>query len=551
MRAPPRQSSRLYAPLWALLALTALGHLPLMVVPPLSSDEALYWEWARHLALGYYTHPPMVGWTNALLTGLMGTSAFTVRLTALGYHLGTVALLYQMALEVTGERRVPLLAGLLYVLLPVSIILGTASVTDCPLVFFWAATAWLTKRAVIDGRHGCWYLAGVAAGGMMLSKFFAVLFFPAQLLFLLLHPRYRGELARKEPWLAALIALLVLSPFVYWNATHAWLTFQFNAVSRQAGDRFSLLKPLLYLVGQFIAASPVVFVVLLVALAAVLVAGWRGVRRPRASWHSPEQGPAARAENALLYYAVLTAVPLLIFLPVSFEAVIGSHWTAVVYPTGAVVLMAWLYGLPAAWQRGGTGAGWGAPLRLRHPRTAWASWVLLLACAMPLALILLAPGVLPRRFIAYDEARQHSSVVAKYWGWHQVGAEIARLRKQYGDLPGGLWFSTRDYSQAAMLGFYTPNHEQLVLMGYERQEIHGKEFLYWGKPIKRLGSNSIFVMDEPIFPNNEQRIRPYFREVRPLETLVIRDAQGRVLRKFFFALCLDYQDHEPDVLSRW
>ena len=27
---------------------------------PLTFDEAYYWLWSRHLAFGYYDHPPMV-----------------------------------------------------------------------------------------------------------------------------------------------------------------------------------------------------------------------------------------------------------------------------------------------------------------------------------------------------------------------------------------------------------------------------------------------------------------------------------------------------------
>ena len=31
-------------------------------------DEAYYWQWSRHLALGYHDHPPMIAWTIRLAT---------------------------------------------------------------------------------------------------------------------------------------------------------------------------------------------------------------------------------------------------------------------------------------------------------------------------------------------------------------------------------------------------------------------------------------------------------------------------------------------------
>jgi hypothetical protein len=217
------------------------------------------------------------------------------------------------------------------------------------------------------------------------------------------------------------------------------------------------------------------------------------------------------------------------------------------YPTGVLVLGAWLTGLPGT----GAVATLTAVPWLWRPRTAWACVAGLLLVTLPLAVLMLHPRLLPDRYVTYDEARQRPPDGAKYWGWREAGQHVVTLREAHGALPGGLWFSTRDYSDAALLGFYTPGHEQFALMGYRAQEFHGKEYLYWASPLKRPGSNTIFVLDVPIFPDNEQRIRPYFREVRPLETLVVRDAEGRVLRKWFFALALDYQANEPDVLSRW
>ena len=43
-------------------------HSILAIIPPLNSDEALYWEHSRHLALGYYSHPPLTGWLIAAIT---------------------------------------------------------------------------------------------------------------------------------------------------------------------------------------------------------------------------------------------------------------------------------------------------------------------------------------------------------------------------------------------------------------------------------------------------------------------------------------------------
>ena len=49
---------------------------------PLSADEAYYWLWSRHLAAGYYDHPPAIAFLIRAGTALFGDTAFGVRLFA-------------------------------------------------------------------------------------------------------------------------------------------------------------------------------------------------------------------------------------------------------------------------------------------------------------------------------------------------------------------------------------------------------------------------------------------------------------------------------------
>src|SRR5262249_52808391 len=56
---------------------------------PLSSDESLYWLWSRHLAGGYYDHPPANPLLIRLGTTLFGDTEFGVR--SVGVLLGLPA----------------------------------------------------------------------------------------------------------------------------------------------------------------------------------------------------------------------------------------------------------------------------------------------------------------------------------------------------------------------------------------------------------------------------------------------------------------------------
>src|SRR6201991_5312837 len=50
---------------------------------PLTFDEAYYWMWSKHLAGGYYDHPPMVAYVIRAGTLIAGDTEFGVRLVSI------------------------------------------------------------------------------------------------------------------------------------------------------------------------------------------------------------------------------------------------------------------------------------------------------------------------------------------------------------------------------------------------------------------------------------------------------------------------------------
>ena len=93
--APPRAPSYGAMAAWAIAALTAARLLWLAFqTAGLYPDEAQYWFWSRHLALGYYSKPPLVAWLIALTTGLFGNGEFAVRLSAPLLHAAASGFVY-------------------------------------------------------------------------------------------------------------------------------------------------------------------------------------------------------------------------------------------------------------------------------------------------------------------------------------------------------------------------------------------------------------------------------------------------------------------------
>lgn len=516
-----------HAGLIAVLTAVFISHSILAVVPPLFSDEAMFWEWSRHLDFGYYAHPPLTGWLVALGTGIFGTHQYSIRLISILLHLGTIGFLYTLGLEVTRKKSVAVLSIILYACLPLSLILGTAMTTDSALIFFFTGAVVFVRRAIVEERKRFWYLSAVACGGMMLTKFMAALFFPGVFLFLIMHPDYRNRFFSKEPYLSFLLSLVIFSPFLFWNMTHHWLTFQFNLDQRQRGQGFDLERPLKYLAGQMLAASPIVFGVLVVVLILILLRFSR-------------QRAKDEYRDSVLLLSVITAFPLLFYLPISFLADVGAHYAGIIYPVASLLIVIWM-------MSEGTTLVDGMPRGMR-----WVYGIGIGTSAMislAIFLVIVFPKMLPDRMLYTRAVYADAPIVSHYFGWREGGRRISEIIKQWQDRPEGLFMTSKDYGLASMLGFYTPGHPQYYLMNVTKSVVHGKSFLLWERGQKKKGANTIYVSDTP--ESYKSRLTGFFRKIKHLPPKVVRDEEGRILRIFYIAVGLHYLGGEPDNLSLW
>ena len=214
-------------------------------LPELLQEEAYYWNYAKHLDIGYLDHPPMVAWTIWVSTRLLGDSEFAVRIGAFVWWF--VAAGFSFALTKSFfDRSAALFALLLLSIAPFFFMSGFVMTPDAPLTAFWSGALYFLSRALIDERRQAWWGAGVCIGLGMLSKYTIVLLWPATLMFLLVNRRLRSTLSRPEPYLAVLIAGLLFAPVILWNANHEWVSFAFQGPRRvQEPFQFSTHKLLL------------------------------------------------------------------------------------------------------------------------------------------------------------------------------------------------------------------------------------------------------------------------------------------------------------------
>src|ERR1700687_1634135 len=89
----------------AVLALLLL-RLGAAAYTPLSFDEGYYWVWSKHLAPGYYDHPPMVALVIRLGTMIAGDTELGVRLVSVLLALPMSFAVYRAATLLFGGPRV-------------------------------------------------------------------------------------------------------------------------------------------------------------------------------------------------------------------------------------------------------------------------------------------------------------------------------------------------------------------------------------------------------------------------------------------------------------
>jgi 4-amino-4-deoxy-L-arabinose transferase-like glycosyltransferase len=382
---------------------------------PLSFDEALYWVWSKHIAGGYYDHPPVNPVLIRLGTTLFGNTELGVRVFGVLLALPASWAVWRSGAILFKDEKVGATAAL-YFNLTIAMAVGSVIATPDNALVIATTFLLLTLVKLYETGRGAWWLAiGVAFGVGMLSKYTTVFFSISILVWLLVVPELRKWLVTPWPWISGVIALAVFSPTLIWNAEHHWASvlYQYN---RLVVHEWSLHYFGEFLVTQIGMATPFVFVLGAMGLVALL----RG------------QGGSLGAR--VLVNAMVWPI-FLYFAWHTFHGRVEGNWPEPIFV--AFVVAAAVAAERIAW----TGA--------------WASialWSRRLAApvALGVAAVIYAQAVFG--IIPLGAADPTARILGA--GWKELGAEIDQVRMRLG-APVVL---TLDYGDAAWLAFYLPSH---------------------------------------------------------------------------------------------
>lgn len=444
-------------------------------------DEAQYWEWSQHLDWSYYSKGPLVAWLIALSTGLFGHGEWQVRLFAWLAYSGFLLVLFVFARQFWRSRRAGWWAVALGSTTPLYFPLGQVMTTDVFLFLCWTWALWAAWRALHRDQPFAWLEMGLAVGlgGLAKSSIAMLPFFLG--LGLLATARGRRELRRWPPWGGAVLALLLVSPVILWNANNDWVMFRHSqghvlGVAEEGGWRSNLGNLLEFLGGQFLALSPLVAVTLVRELG----------RPPRP------------AEQRLLWS--LSLAVLVFFLAKATFSKVQLNWPAPAYIGLLVLFAGHIDALTNGWRR--------------LVIAGMASSVALVTVALFPMLVGLSPAQAPFRELRL---------------WQEP---VAALAREAGEVQ---FLLVPSYHLAGRMAFYWPERLPVYPVSDGRRF---SQHDFWPGLEREVGRDGVYLATSPELP---ERISDTFAVCRPLPPIPAITGDGRALRTLHGWRCEDYR----------
>jgi hypothetical protein len=274
----------------------------------LGVDEAHYVLYAKFLDWSYVDHPPLVGWVHVPFFYLFGTNEFLARLPAILIFAVTSYCAYLFVLKVTQSMQLSLWAVLALNCSFMLNALGLMLLPDSLLLLFVFLLIFIAERIIHEKKPLDFILLGILLGLMGLTKYTSILLVPPLIIFFVLKKRY-DIIFSPYMVLAAFIALILITPVIYWNVTHNFISFSYQSSHVFGSLATSFSRFFESLAAQFGAYNPLLFIIAFYGFFQVL-----------------------RTRDDYLRLAVLFGgTILLFFLLTSFYERTLPHWPAVFY----------------------------------------------------------------------------------------------------------------------------------------------------------------------------------------------------------------------------
>ncbi|ETK32122.1 glycosyltransferase family 39 protein [Microbispora sp. ATCC PTA-5024] len=266
-----RPATRLPLSRAALIAAAATTAVLLAVSPwyGYHRDELYFRMLGERPRLGYFDTPPLTPMIARVSTAVFGDTVVALRVVPALCAGAVVLLVALVARELGGERTAQALAAAGTATSVLPLVGGHSLLTLTPDLVLWMAVALLVIRVLLHGDGRLWIWIGVLAGIATYNRdLIAMLLAAIGVGILATGPR--EVLRDRRLWIGAALALVIASPNLVYQATHAWPQLQMAEalkIDEGADNRLTFLPLQVLLLGP--------------PQAVVCVAGWRRLWRDR------------------------------------------------------------------------------------------------------------------------------------------------------------------------------------------------------------------------------------------------------------------------------
>ena len=241
---------------WRVFSAFAFVHLvvwtlsPRLLFPnlPLDLIEAL--TYGREWQLGHDKLPPLPWWTVEILYRLFHDDIAYYAFSQLTI-VAAFALVFRLALKLTDAR-----AAIAAVLIVDGLHYFTSTSPkfnhDVIQLPFWALAGVSFYYALRTQRLAHWILLGIALGGAFWAKYFVAMLAVPLALFVLIDRDARTSLRTAGPYVAALIALVIAAPHLWWLVQNDFLPLRYVEMRAEPPRGFydHGWRPLQFVIGQ-------------------------------------------------------------------------------------------------------------------------------------------------------------------------------------------------------------------------------------------------------------------------------------------------------------
>jgi len=296
-----------------LILRTVIWFVTVVASHPNAPLDLIEWlSWGHEWQWGSAKHPPLPAWIADVFSELSPGDVWGVYLAGYLVTAGCLLAAWQLGRRYLSDR---------YALIACLCLDGLMYYTNDPAEFSnnvmlnlgWAWLIVFFDRAIHDGSFWSWIAVGITAGLTLLCKYTVGVLFIVFALYILFDRDARKCLRTTGPYLAAVMAIVIVMPHLRWLWDHQFITFRYARERSTESDvdwTSHFFHPAMFVLGQTIYLLPV-FLVLLPLLS------FRG--------RSPEQQDVRR-RTLFLHFVVLGPVALLLGLSIATGCVLREIW---------------------------------------------------------------------------------------------------------------------------------------------------------------------------------------------------------------------------------